>query len=93
MGIQIVLTPEEAYKFWYSRIRPECRPYVEKCVEQMVETGAVVQLSYTWSHPIRGDVEVVCTGLRREVTTDKIVLSGYHRNLHDVLRPTMDSSI
>lgn len=92
MGIQVVLTSEEAYKFWYSRIKPDCRSYVERGVEQMVETGAVVQLTYTWSHPIRGDVEVVCTGLRREVATDKIILSGYHRNLHDVLCPTMDSN-
>lgn len=87
MGSQSVLTPEESYKFWFSRIKPECRSFVESCIEQMVETGGVVQFEYTWSHPIRGDITVVCTGLRREMTTDKVVLSGYHRNLQDVFRP------
>ncbi len=90
MGIQMVLTPEETYKFWFSRVKPECRQYVESCVEQIVETGATVQLEYTWSHPIRGDITVVCTGLRREITSEKITLSGYHRNLHDVLCPKLE---
>lgn len=90
MGMQMVLTPEETYKFWFSRVKPECRSYVESCVEKIVETGAIVQLEYTWSHPIRGDITVVCTGLRREVTSEKVTLSGYHRNLQDVLCPKIE---
>ena len=85
MGMQVVLTPEETYKFWFSRIKPEFKTLVESYIDKMAETGAVVQSEYTWSHPIRGDVTVVCTGLRREITSEKITLSGYHRNLHDVL--------
>ena len=90
MGMQMVLTPEETYKFWFSRVKPECRSYVESCVEKIVESGAIVQLEYTWSHPIRGDITVVCTGLRREVTSEKVTLSGYHRNLQDVLCPKIE---
>lgn len=90
MGIQSVLTPEETYKFWYSRIKPHHRQYVEDGVTKMIKTGSVVQLEYTWSHPIRGDLTVVCTGFRRKVTGDKVILSGYHRNFHDVERPQVE---
>ena len=90
MGMQVVLTPEETYKFWFSRVKPECRSYVESCVENIVETGAIVQLEYTWSHPIRGDISVVCTGLRREISSDKVTLAGYRRNLQDVLCPKLE---
>ena len=87
MGMQMVLTPEETYKFWFSRINPDHRSYVEQGVQTMMETGAVVQLEYTWAHPIRGELTVVCTGLRREISGDKVTFAGYHRNLHDVERP------
>lgn len=87
MGMQMVLTPEETYKFWFSRINPDHRKYVEQGVQTMMEKGTAVQLEYTWAHPIRGDLTVVCTGLRREISGDKVTFSGYHRNLHDVACP------
>lgn len=87
MGMQMAMTPEETYKFWFSRIAPEHRSYVEQGVQTMLEKGAVVQLEYTWAHPIRGELTVVCTGLRREVSGDRVTFAGYHRNLHDVERP------
>lgn len=87
MGMQVVLTPEETYKFWFSRINPDHRSYVEEGVRTMQETGGIVQLEYTWAHPIRGELTVVCTGLRREITEERVTFSGYHRNLHDVERP------
>ena len=87
MGMQMVLTPEETYKFWFSRINPDHRSYVEQGVQTMMETGTVVQLEYTWAHPIRGELTVVCTGLRREISGDRVTFAGYHRNLHDVERP------
>lgn len=87
MGMQMAMTPEETYKFWFSRINPDHRSYVEQGVQTMLEKGAVVQLEYTWAHPIRGELTVVCTGLRREVSGDRVTFAGYHRNLHDVERP------
>lgn len=85
MGMQVVLTPEETYKFWFSRVKPEYKNFVESCIDKMAETGTVIQWEYIWSHPIRGDITVVCTGLRREISSEKVTLSGYHRNLQDVL--------
>lgn len=74
------LSPQECYEHWYSRIGQEYYDYVNQSVENMVRTGRIVQLQYTWHHPAMGEVRVRCTGVRRENGNDGMIcIVGYHR--------------
>ena len=54
--------------------------YVNQSVENMVRTGRIVQLQYTWHHPAMGEVRVRCTGVRRVNGNDGMIcIVGYHR--------------
>lgn len=87
LGIDTVLTPEECYAFWYSRISDGYYHYVNQSVSHMVETGKIVQLEYTWNHPVKGLVTVRCLGRRVEDSDGKICLEGYHRLTSEMERP------
>lgn len=87
LGLDKELTPEECYRYWYSRIKEsDCR-YVDQAVEQMVESGQVVELEYPWEHPALGEVIVRCTGIRSEDADGMVCLEGYHRTLFGMERP------
>ena len=74
------LSPQECYEHWYSRIGQEYYDYVNQSVENMVRTGRIVQLQYTWHHPAMGEVRVRCTGVRRvNGNGGMICIVGYHR--------------
>lgn len=74
------LSPQECYEHWYSRIGQEYYDYVNQSVENMVRTGRIVQLQYTWHHPAMGEVRVRCTGVRRMNGNDGMIcIVGYHR--------------
>ena len=74
------LSPQECYEHWYSRIGQEYYDYVNQSVENMVRTGRIVQLQYTWHHPAMGEVRVRCTGVRRVNGNDGMIcIVGYHR--------------
>src|SRR5699024_4931023 len=45
----------------------------------MVQTGQVVQLEYSWTHPTQGGVMVCCIGIRTKDSDGMICLEGYHR--------------
>ncbi len=83
LGMERKYTAEECYAFWHSRIAEEHQIYVSMRVQTMLETDKVVQLQYTWHHPILGDVTVRCNGRRVENSDGMIVLEGYHRILDD----------
>lgn len=84
MGVDRSLSPAEYYDFWYTRINPGYYEYVDRSVQNMVDSGKVVQLEYTWKHPLRGDVMVRCTGVRTADENGCICLKGYHRIVDDV---------
>ncbi len=74
------LTPEECYQHWYSRISDGYYDYVNRNVALMIEQPVTVQLEYSWTHPVQGQVSVRCVGIRTEDRDGKICLEGYHRN-------------
>ena len=87
LGMTEAATPEECYQFWYSRISDGYYHYVNQAVDSMVQSRQVVQLEYTWTHPLLGEVVVRCTGIRTEDRDGRICLEGYHRIISGIQRP------
>ncbi|WP_158098974.1 EAL domain-containing protein [Flavonifractor sp. An100] len=87
MGVTDTLDAQECYQFWYSRVNDGYYHYVNQSVSQMINSGRVVQLEYTWKHPQLGEVVVRCTGVRGRDEDGKICLRGYHRIISDIERP------
>lgn len=84
LGIFHKVTPEECYQHWYSRINDGYYDYVKMAMNDMAKSENVVQLQYTWNHPVMGEVVVRCTGIRAEDETSGICLEGYHRIVSNV---------
>lgn len=84
LGASGTLSEAEYYEFWYTRINPGYYEYVERSVQNMVDSGKVIQVEYTWKHPQRGDVMVRCTGVRTADENGMICLKGYHRIVDDI---------
>lgn len=87
LGLEKPLPPEECYRYWHERIRDGYGPYVHQSVQQMVDSGRVVELEYPWEHPTLGEVTVRCTGIRGEDADGWICLEGYHRIVSDMECP------
>lgn len=79
LGMEKELPPEECYRYWYDRINGGYYNYVSSAVERMIQTGQVVQLEYSWTHPTQGGVMVCCIGIRTKDSDGMICLEGYHR--------------
>lgn len=86
MGVNKELTPEECYNYWYQRINDGYFHYVNQSVAEMIETEKLVELGYTWRHPVKGEVMVRCIGRRVEDSEGMICLEGYHRDLDNLTR-------
>lgn len=84
LGLAEKLSPEECYKYWYSRISVDDLEYVSNAFKVMVNDGKAVQLGYRWNHPTIGEVLVRSSGIRTSDGSAKIVLEGYHRILAGV---------
>lgn len=84
LGMSGTLSEAEYYQFWRTRVNPGYYEYVERSIQNMVDSGKVIQLEYTWKHPRRGDVMVRCTGVRTADENGCICLKGYHRIVDDI---------
>lgn len=87
LGIREPLTPEECYNHWYNRINEGYFHYVNYAVDHMIKSGNVVELCYTWNHPVKGETTVRCLGIRVEDMDGMICLEGYHRETNQVDMP------
>lgn len=81
------LTPEECYKYWYSRINEGYYHYINFAIDNIIQTGKSVQIEYTWNLPSKGEVTVRCLGVRVEDSKDMICLEGYHQIISEMERP------
>lgn len=87
LGLDRALSPQECFRYWYSRISDGYYHYVNLSLDQMADCGKVVQLEYTWVHPSMGEVMVRCTGVRVDSEDGTICLEGYHRILNTMETP------
>jgi len=69
-------TPEEYYIHWYNRINDGYYQYVNMAMENIIQTGKITQVEYTWNHPVRGDVMVRCMGVRIKDRDGMICVEG-----------------
>ena len=79
LGIESKLTPQECYAFWYDRIPPTSKEYIDKSMRHMANRRKVVQMEYEWHHPVFGKVMVRSSGRRATDYAGMVVLEGYHR--------------
>lgn len=84
LGLTEKLSPCECYDYWYSRISPQDKDYVDNAVNLMITSGNATQLGYRWNHPSAGKITVRSSGIRTSDDSGKIVLEGYHRILTGV---------
>lgn len=85
MGIEgIPISEEDCYEHWYSRINDGYYNYVNRCVDEIIRTGEIVELEYTWNHPSRGQIPVRCVGCLDHQADGVYVLNGYHRIVEDM---------
>lgn len=87
MGVKGKLTPEECYEHWHGRINGGYFHYVDSSVQKMIDSRKLVELQYTWKHPIKGEMIVRCIGKRVADNDGMICLEGYHRSLQEVTQP------
>lgn len=87
MGLEGMPTPEECYRFWYDRIHEEYYQYVNSAVEKLIQTRKGMQVEYIWKHPHKGEVTVICLGIRVEDNDGMICLEGYHHISSEVEMP------
>ncbi len=78
------VSPEEAYEFWYSRIKPDAVESVAASVAKMC-AGERDENTYLWIHPELGERYVRCGGTAYEVPGG-YVLRGYHYDVDDIVR-------
>jgi diguanylate cyclase (GGDEF)-like protein len=86
LGLKKALAPEECYEHWYNRINDGYFHYVNEAVSEMIDHGKLVELSYTWKHPVKGEVTVRCIGRRVADSDGMICLEGYHRDINGLER-------
>lgn len=79
LGLENVVTPEECYLYWYSRIAEKDREYINLTVDNIIRSGEGYQVEYTWNHPEKGEILVRCMGIRAEDREGIISIEGYHR--------------
>ena len=87
LGVKEELNSEQYYYHWYDNIIDGYYNYVNTAVDEMISTGKIVQLEYTWNHPDRGEVPVRCVGSLSRSENCVYTLSGYHRIIDDMTQP------
>lgn len=84
MGVKGEVTPEECYEHWYGRTNEGYFHYVDTSLQKMIDGKSIVEMQYTWKHPVKGETTVRCIGKRVADHKDTIWLEGYYRSLNEV---------
>ena len=79
-----ILTPEETYTAWFSRIKPEAVDSVLASVDKM-QRGLTDENTYLWIHPTKGERYVRCGGTAEPIDGG-FVLRGYHYDVDAQVR-------
>ncbi|MCI9597612.1 MAG: GGDEF domain-containing protein [Firmicutes bacterium] len=87
LGLKEAISPQECFKCWYEAINEGYYHYVNLGLENMIRSGRLTQLEYTWTHPDEGDIMVRCLGIRTENGDGKICLKGDHRIISNMHKP------
>ncbi len=84
LGLSKHPDPEQCYAHWYNRIDEKYIAYVTNCVNQIIETGKLLEVQYPWKHPELGSIFVRCGGRAECLEDGRIQVKGYHQNINEV---------
>lgn len=79
-----VLTEEEIFDLWYSRIKPSSLPSVKESIKD-IKTKGFSENTYVWLHPTKGERYVRCGGTSYLVDGKGYVLRGYHSDVTEIV--------
>lgn len=79
-----LLSAEDIYTYWFSRVAPEAEESVLKSVELMKQ-GKYDENTYLWNHPVMGPRYVRCGGTAISIPGG-FELRGYHYDVDDIVR-------
>ncbi len=83
VGCDKDISPEEAYKFWYSNVDKNYIENVTSCIEKMT-LGIPDEVIYPYHHPFKGEITIRCGGVSDNTFTGKgIRLRGYHQDVSE----------
>ena len=91
LGLAEPLSGVECYYHWYNRVNDGYYHYIKLAMENMIQTGKIVQMEYTWNHPTKGEVLARSMGIRVEDSDGMVCIQGYHRLISDLERPNFIS--
>lgn len=77
------LSNEEIYEIWHSGIKHSSLPIVEGGVKDMIRLGRG-EITYSWSHPVLGEIFVRCGGTSQHIENKGYILRGYHSDVTDI---------
>ena len=79
-GMDLSLSPEESYSFWYDRIEPSDVERVDEAVKKIL--GNVhAEVRYSWNHPVKGKITVRCGGRLDDTYPEGIRIRGIHQDI------------
>lgn len=84
LGVGNEISPQECYRFWYSRICPEDEMRIQEAVDRILSME-FAEVQYSWNHPVLGRVFVRCGGICREKREGFAAMSGYHQNVTELV--------
>ena len=84
LGINNEATPQECYMHWQNNIKESYLSEVNAMVKEMANNDKVIQVEYSWQHPIKGEITVRCSGRCSEKTGESITFEGFHRIISDL---------
>lgn len=87
LGLAHALPPRECYQHWHMRINDGYYQYIHAAFETMKHSDQIVQVEYTWNHPLHGEVVVRLVGVHSVDHTGALCLCGYHRLISNIERP------
>lgn len=79
-----VLTPEEVYRVWYSRVDAGYYEMVNEAVEAM-KNGKPSEVVYPWLHPKAGQIYIRCGGVKDYFDKAGFRVKGYHQDVTETM--------
>lgn len=85
LGVPDETEPEECYRHWFKNIEPDYVDMVQRCVQEMMETGRS-EVIYPWNHPELGKIYVRCGGVPDKTFKKQgVCLNGYHQDITETM--------
>lgn len=86
VGCSEKISPEKAFKYWFSRVDTDFKNHVNECVDK-IRSGQFAEVTYTYHHPTRGEITVRCGGfINKSYSGTGLMIRGYHQDITDFSR-------